>query len=314
MAIGQKYYRITDWFRICNQDRVMLTFRQLNEITPLPNSAYSVRQLWANSGQSFSNSWLSAGYKVCRISMDEQWVEFERIGMSQKASKKSMDADTLDELLACGSMCIDAVIEDPNHRYRSWEHCYKVFNEPFDGSEKQLDYLALHLAWYLASWGMLRNSFLQDKDYKIHKPVVLILLDSRWDSLRGMTADKMVDAAQAAKVMELAELITQTYERYAGGTPTDTLLTKILLGTIGCVPAYDRFFKEAVRKMEVASGMFGAKSIIQLGRFYIENQESMELLHRMCPTENVVYPPAKIIDMCFFGYGMKHDKENKEGF
>ena len=40
MAIGQKYYRITDWFRTCNQDKVMLTFKQLNEITPLPNSAY----------------------------------------------------------------------------------------------------------------------------------------------------------------------------------------------------------------------------------------------------------------------------------
>lgn len=39
------------------------------------------------------------------------------------------------------------------------------------------DYLSLQLAYYLASWGMLRgSSFLLWKDYKIHIPMVKEML------------------------------------------------------------------------------------------------------------------------------------------
>ncbi|MDI2587255.1 hypothetical protein OR571_09100 [Psychrobacillus sp. NEAU-3TGS] len=31
------------------------------------------------------------------------------------------------------------------------------------------DHACLHLAFYLASWGMLRNSFLLQRDYKVHQ-------------------------------------------------------------------------------------------------------------------------------------------------
>ena len=56
-----------------------------------------------------------------------------------------------------------------NHRYLSWEHCYEAFGNP----NNSIDYLALHLAFYLASWGMYRGSTeLLQKDYKIHIPVV----------------------------------------------------------------------------------------------------------------------------------------------
>lgn len=44
---------------------------------------------------------------------------------------------------------LDNMKVDSNHRFKSWEHCYKAFGN----QTKEDDELALHLAFYLASWG-----------------------------------------------------------------------------------------------------------------------------------------------------------------
>lgn len=322
MPTGQKYVKITEWLADCGKSSVRLTFQQLNDISTLPASAYSARQLWANSGQSFSCAWLSANYKVTSISMSEQWVEFTLQSgqtLCQKASaqdvqqKNTAEADRqlLSELIDCGRSCIDAIRSDRNHRYRSWEYCYRAFIEPCDLSPERIDHLALHLAWYLGSWGMLRNSFLQNKDYKVHIPVVKTVMDPKWDTLRGLPVEKLAAGSSADMILELTSEITDRYQKHAGGTPTDTLLTKILLGTLGCVPAYDRYFKDAVRKTGIAPGIFGKRSLLQLGAFYLAHSDTLEAFRRTCPSEIVDYPPAKVIDMCFFGYGAKHDARAK---
>ena len=58
---------------------------------------------------------------------------------------------------------------DEHGRYLSWRHCYKAFGENRNKvDDSTIDYLCLHLAFYLASWGMYRAStFLLEKDYKI---------------------------------------------------------------------------------------------------------------------------------------------------
>ena len=49
------------------------------------------------------------------------------------------------------------MIRDKHGRYMSWRYCYKVFSDNRNIiDEKTIDYLALHLAFYLASWGMYR--------------------------------------------------------------------------------------------------------------------------------------------------------------
>ncbi len=323
MPIGRKYIKITEWLANCGKNRVRLTFQQLNDISTLPASAYSARPLWANSGQSFSSSWLSANYKFTSISMSGQWVEFTLQSGQERYHKASAlhvrpsndtagtDGQLLHKLIDCGRSCIDTIHSDPNHRYRSWEYCYKAFTEPCDLSPERIDHLALHLAWYLGSWGMLRNSFLQNKDYKVHIPIVKILVESKWDTLRGLPAEKLADEDSADMILELISEIASCYQKHAGGAPTDTLLTKIMLGTLGCVPAYDRYFKDAVRRTGVASGTFGKSSLSQLGVFYLSHRDSLEALLRTCPSDTVDYPPAKVIDMCFFGYGAKYDAKAK---
>jgi hypothetical protein len=50
------------------------------------------------------------------------------------------------------------------------------------------DALSLHLAFFLASWGMYRgSSFLLQKDYTIHRPVVRLLRSPELRILRGAT-------------------------------------------------------------------------------------------------------------------------------
>lgn len=60
-------------------------------------------------------------------------------------------------------------------RFYSWRYCYDRFNSNMDdcSEEDRTDYLALNLAFYLASWGMYRgSSFLLQYDYTIHKKAV----------------------------------------------------------------------------------------------------------------------------------------------
>ena len=66
------------------------------------------------------------------------------------------------------------LIED--HRYKSWEHCYNFFKKISKKKldEEELDLAQLHLAFYLASWGMYRgSSFILQKDYTIFKKIVV---------------------------------------------------------------------------------------------------------------------------------------------
>lgn len=54
---------------------------------------------------------------------------------------------------------------------------------------------------------------------------------------------------------------------------SETLITKILMGTLGCVPAYDRYFVAGLKSQKMASGTYNIKSILQLVDFYEKNIE-----------------------------------------
>ncbi len=87
--------------------------------------------------------------------------------------------------------------------------------------------------------------------------------------------------------------------------PTDTLLSKILLGTLGCVPAYDRYFRDAVRGNKVASGSFSKNSILSLCKFYEENEIELEKVRAGMKLEcsGIEYPQMKLLDMAFWEIG-----------
>lgn len=319
MAIGEKYAPLGNWLKEHGGDSVKLTFDELNQIIPIPNHAYKNRPSWANLSNpaSFCSSWISAGYVVDSISLEEQWVVFRK-GEVQghmnhaKLSYRVVDQKKLAEAIQAGYECYDSMKDDLHHRYLSWEYCHEAFRlNRRPQIDATIDYLCLHLAWYLASWGMLRNSFLMQKDYKIHADVVRLIYQPEWDDLWDLSPEKLSQEYYADRIMKLSESITEAYVASGAGIPTDTLLTKILLGTVGCVPAYDRYFKKALADTGAAPQVFSAKSIRTLGNLYLDHEDEFEKLRKHCGSR-IEYPAAKILDMCFFEYGFQRDASSQE--
>ena len=219
--------------------------------------------------------------------------------------------------------------KNENSRYLSWEYCYREFYNAFDNLGKiDKDYylkLSLHLAFYLASWGMYRgSSFLLQFDYKIHLETVKLILEEKYKPLRGY---KWVDKNQNNENnlcllfdenYGLVNLIKQKYKKYRDNKVqqdiSDILVTKILLGTLGCVPAYDemlkcalKFGKNECKEMNLTQ-KFNKKSFEALVDFYSKNEKKLEkkrdnLVLKESP--NIEYPQMKLLDMGFWQLGLK---------
>lgn len=151
------------------------------------------------------------------------------------------------------------VEKDSTHRYKSWEYCYKAFQ-----TETDVDLLSLHLGFYLASWGMYRGSSgLLQKDYTIHKGAVQILLDNKYKSIHFTASNPMRlenEKSSIELILQLKKELSEYYGEieYTKGdndpktiSPTDTLISKIMLGTLGCSPAYDRYYIKGLRASDL---------------------------------------------------------------
>jgi hypothetical protein len=98
-------------------------------------------------------------------------------------------------------------------------------------------------------------------------------------------------------VLDIAESIRRTLP----GRASDTLVTKIMLGVYGCVPALDSYFRRGF-----GASRLGPKALRSVAAFYASNAEVIER-HRVftwdfdtsAPTDRR-YTRAKVIDMIFF--------------
>lgn len=182
-------------------------------------------------------------------------------------------------------------------RYKSWEYCYNFFIENYNNSDK-LDLLSLNLAWYLASWGMLRGkAFLRNYDYKIHYKLIKTLTEKEFHPLFEEPNKNNTEL-----IFKAVEVVKQSY---LPNKPTDTLITKILLGIFGCVPAYDRFFINGIKKYNIAEPKLSVSSIDKLYNLYSENELIFQEITNTFVKEGVYYTPMKLIDMVFFQIGLE---------
>lgn len=202
----------------------------------------------------------------------------------------------------------------------SWVHCYKVFSKERNKTdENTLDYLALNLAFYLASWGMYRgSSFLLQKDYKIHISIARIIQEEQYNPLHGISAIDLLKDSNLALLEDAGARIKFAYENeepILNGksiNATSTLITKILLGTLGCVPAYDRFYTSSVREYKISSSSYNRHSVCDIAKFYFKHLDKFERFRRTLNNHEIDYPPMKLMDMCFWQAGYMKDLENKK--
>lgn len=94
--------------------------------------------------------------------------------------------------------------------------------------------------------------------------------------------------------------------------PSSVLITKVLMGTLGCVPAYDRYFIDGVKNKKVASGQFGKNSLLSLVKFYEENDTQFEDARRGLKACGLSYPQMKLLDMGFWQIGFELDLEKRK--
>ena len=224
--------------------------------------------------------------------------------------------DAIDELIDAAQTFYDDARTNANGRSRSWEHCYRVFRDARTDPSPDYDYLSLHLAFYLASWGMYRgSSFLLQKDYKVLSPVVEEVLKPEYDCLFGVACVDLRELEVQARLTNVYDYIVDYFhpirEEVAGRevtTPVSpVLITKILMGTLGCVPAYDRFFQDGVATYKVTTREYSLKSVLRLVDFYEEHNDRLEEARRGMQCEDLTYPQMKLLDMGLWQVGFERD-------
>ncbi len=214
--------------------------------------------------------------------------------------------------------------EDDNHRYKSWEHCFNYFLNPKEKID--IEKATLHLAFYLASWGMYRgSSYLLQKDYLIHKKLLeeVLLKDEEYKKLQGwdFMKDNEENKENIKLLFDLDKKIKDYYKKEItcingikkSISVSDTLSTKIILGVFGCVPAYDRYFISGLKIYNPKFGFtFNKKSFNNLIEVYISNREDIDKLSQDLNFYGHKYPIMKILDMYFWKSGFDEDTSKNQ--
>lgn len=199
----------------------------------------------------------------------------------------------------------------PTHRYASFDYCFNYFQACRDDPARllgsNLEQSCSQLAFYLASWGMLRGStFLLQHSMKHLAPVVECIAAvprELWElDLDGYDQDGIQMILDSSRGIR-ASFTPDPVDGIARAA-SDTLVTKVMLGVFGCVPAFDRNFKRGfgVRALNAAS-------LGKVGGYYKEHAAEVDMLRQPTidfatgrPTSRL-YTRAKVLDMAFFTAG-----------
>ena len=224
--------------------------------------------------------------------------------------------EAIDELISAAQTFYEDARANENGRSRSWEHCYRVFRDARTDPSPDCDYLSLHLAFYLASWGMYRgSSFLLQKDYKVLVPIVEEILKPEYDCLFGVACVGLREPEVQERYTNVYHYIAEHFRpirdevagRVVASQVSPVLTTKILMGTLGCVPAYDRFFQDGVATYKVTTREYSLDSVLRLVDFYEEHNDRLEDARRGMQCEDLTYPQMKMLDMGFWQVGFEKD-------
>jgi hypothetical protein len=167
----------------------------------------------------------------------------------------------------------------------------------------------LHLGYYLASWGMLRGStILHTKSYRFFEPVIQVISKEDpkvWGIDAHCYTDKNISQLLGLGDRISSALATPSALGVVMKVPTDTLVTKVMLGVFGSIPAFDTFFKIGFRKVTQGPVKVDRQSLRAIGDFYHANASVVD--QSRVRTLNFAtgkftrhkYSRAKMIDMVF---------------
>ena len=195
-----------------------------------------------------------------------------------------------------------------DYRYSSYDLCYGYFfSNRGHLINNNLEKSCLYLWAYLSSWGMVaRGNELQDKSFAFLKPVVkYIQANPQYYTSSIDSPQYMPEMLELYGGLKRALRLNQKSQK--------TMITKIMLGVYGCIPAFDSRVSSFFKTTTI--GNLSPKNIQSIIDFYtqrrhrntIDNLARSTFLFDFSGTRlraagsiNPSYSPAKIIDMIAF--------------
>lgn len=202
----------------------------------------------------------------------------------------------------------------PVERASSFDYCFNYFQSFNDRDAadeltvaNQLEASCLHLGYYLASWGMLRGSTtLHSKSYRYFEPAVEAIATepaTTWHIDADSYTEENIGALLATRDRLAAALSPKPNTDGQARMATNTLVTKVMLGVFGSVPAFDTFFVRGFRDETDRGVSFGRSALVGVADFYQRHQVAVDAVTVYTldattgrPTVRP-YTKAKIIDM-----------------
>lgn len=219
-------------------------------------------------------------------------------------------------------------------------HSYDLVHKRFvdlrhDKKTETVDYLALNLFMFLGSWGMLRGSgFMLRKSYRFLVSVVEIVCEKKYDYLVDVDvfAPEFDREQYVTDILKLKEKIIglmkdapcyvidtdEESEEFSDickdvrtSAPSDTLVGKILLVTLGCLFAYDRLAIAACKKEKIAPPRISERGLNALLDYMNDNSAEIvaaggnanAIVQSVYGTSATYYSQMKIMDMALWVYG-----------
>lgn len=205
----------------------------------------------------------------------------------------------------------------PNDRYTSFNYCYNYFRTTTDIT-KDIEKSCLVLGFYLASWGMFRgSSFLLQKSIKHFEPTINYI-----STLDQSVWNIDVDTYHEKNIQTILSIYDEIKKRLILDKNSDlTLVTKILLGVFGFVPAFDNYFCKSFKEISNQQCGFtrlNSASLHFIQDFYSSNKSDIDRLSDTTFTTDFIteekttinYPKAKIIDM--YGFQLSYQESLKQ--
>lgn len=166
------------------------------------------------------------------------------------------------------------IINTSNKKYKKWEDCYRKFKMACEvGIDKEG--LSNALADYLLCFGMGRNgkkTFLEDR--VMLYPVVEFLFSDENKFLFALTPREILEDCEVVlRICETSRCIRKLLKAEVDYEVTNTMVTKMLMGVYGTIPAFDRFLCASANCTQVAADRnFPVKHILRLAKFYLDNE------------------------------------------
>lgn len=226
-----------------------------------------------------------------------------------------------------------------NSRYASFDYCFNYFRTFYEktitkegkieelASKEHIQDSCLHLGFYLASWGMYRGStpLLKDCSVKIYEGLIKEIAKPETLDLWKIDVNdypknikRLYDFGITIQNVLGSEISSLRPKKY---TPSDTLVTKIMLGIFGNCPALDGNFKEGMKQAEFSLPYsFHVDSFKKIYDFYIKYKRDFDKVEPPSTLDFLtgkdtdrLYTKAKLVDMAVWIEGQhKLDAEKAE--